>query len=326
MLTARPEVKRTYSRLKRETVEASLQTKTTEETAGEIGNFSTTFDKDEELGIVKVDKMRKITDFFKVKREESTAPFPMSQNHQMTTSSSPITSVSNKLKQTYLDLGQKDLISSKCPDCLMHFNKSFPDDVNLHKKFHSNYLKGYNFNIKIDGEIVTEIAPKDLMKWTKFRFYEIKKFEGKLVKKMEFFMNFVHVQLGAEPLTSQELQENGRYDAVVVVEYSTSKILGFGLFEKCSKVFKSRRNCDNSAIELEAEEVKNNPFDFIGVSRIWVDAKHRCLGLAKTLLDLKCNEKRERVAFSQPTPSGFAFAKSYQKGHFNANQCLIYLK
>lgn len=327
MLTARPEVKRTYSRLKKEANETIANTGDNSDN-NQINSSSTEADVSMtcELGIVQADKMRKITDFFKVKRETSLTSSPKPTNNDATFNnlSSPLTSVSNKLKQTYLDLGQKNLISVQCPDCLMHYNKSFPDDVNLHKKFHMSYLKGFNFNLKIDGENVVEMAPKDLMKWSKFRFYEIKKFDLKLMKKFEFFMNFVHVQLGAEPLTLEELKED--FDGIVAVEHLTNKILAFGLFEKCSKVFRSLQNCDPSAIQLETEQVKCEEFDFIGVSRIWTDERHRSMGLARTLLDLKCLGPRERVAFSQPTPAGFAFAKSYQKSQLNGTQCLIYLK
>lgn len=357
MQTARPKVKRTYSRLKRETSENNDSTEDYKESncnrsssssnSNIINSSITSIEADVvsmtcDLDIVKVDKMRKITDFFKVKRETFVTSSHKSANNDTKitynnynndnndnnitdyTLSSPLTSVSNKFKQTYLDLGQKNLISVQCPDCLMHYNKSFPDDINLHKKFHMNYLKGFNFNLKIDEENVMEMAPKDLMKWSKFRFYEIKKFDSKLMKKFEFFMNFVHVQLGAEPLTVEEMKED--FDGIVVVEHLTNKILAFGLFEKCSKVFKSLKNCDHSSIQLETDQVTCDNFDFIGVSRIWTDERHRSMGLARTLLDLKCKGQRERVAFSQPTPAGFAFAKSYQKSLLKGNQCFIYLK
>ena len=325
MLTARPEVKRTYSRLKKE----SIEEKESKEDIDEKITFTPeTIDVSmtcEDLGIVKVDKLRKITDFFKVKRCEEANKSPKKpSDNELLPLSSPLTSVSNKLKQTYLELGQKNLISIQCPDCQMHYNKSFLDDVNLHKKFHANYLKGFNFNLKVDGDIVAEIAPKDLMKWTKIRFYEIKKFDAKIFKKLEFFLNFVHIQLGAESLTLEELHN---FDSIVAVEHLTDKILAIGLFEKCSKVFKSRQNCSDSSIELETDRIiRENSDDFIGVSRIWTDERHRSIGLARTLLDLKCKERRDIVAFSQPTPAGFAFAKSYQKFLFEGNQCLIYLK
>lgn len=65
-----------------------------------------------------------------------------------------------------------------------------------------------------------------------------------------------------------------------------------------------------------------------GVSRIWVDQKHRRKGIAQTLLksvkrcdhshSILCNHdcqvKPDEVAFSQPTSEGIALATKYQNG------------
>lgn len=325
-MIARPEVKRTYSRLKREDpIEVALNSE-----SFEGGPLSVASNFDEELSVSKPDKMRKITDFFRVKRDspdkdkDSADTTTTTANINAVTCSSPITSVTHKLTQTYLDLGQRNLISIQCPDCLMHYNKSFSDDISLHKKFHSQYLKGYTFTL--DPARYRESSPltEEILKWSRFRFYAIDTFDSVTVKKMEFFLNFVHVQLGAEPLSSEEMRKPGKYSAIVAVEQLTAKIAGLALFEECSKVFRSRTGCSESAIELDNSAVKDEMFT--GVSRIWVDSKHRSKGIASLLLDMKCSRKRENVAFSQPTPSGFTFAKSYQK---NVNgldgQCFIYL-
>lgn len=330
-MIARPEVKRTYSRLKREDpIEASLSSELFEEPIN-ANSF------DNELSVSKPDKMRKITDFFRVKRLETVSNNENTYNTLSNASntatavsnmsnmcSSPLTSVTNKLTQTYLDLGQKNLISIQCPDCLMHYNKSFTDDVSLHKKFHAQYLKGYTFTL--DPSRYRESSPPtdEILKWSRFRFYAVDKFDGVTLKKMEFFLKFVHVQLGAEPLSSEEMKKAGKYSAIVAVEQHTLKIVGLALFEECGKVFRSRAGCSESAIELEDSAVKDETF--IGVSRIWVDSKHRSKGIATLLLDIKCSRKRENVAFSQPTPSGFIFAKAYQKLVAGINsQCFIYL-
>jgi ribosomal protein S18 acetylase RimI-like enzyme len=328
MISARPEVKRTYSRLNKELPCAELSEVAPKGVDCGVQTESLTVIVPVEFEVTKVDKMRKITDFFRVQREVDSTISPIKSTNTISIASSPVTSVANKMKQTFLDLGQKDLISSQCGECLMHFNKSFPDDVALHKKFHAQYLKGYNFNVKVDYVLCKEIAPEagdEMTKWAKYRFYEIKEFEGNLVKKLEFFLNFVHIQLGAEPLTSIELKEPNRYTAIFAVEHLSLKIVGFVLFEKCKKVFRSRLDCDNSAIELDGLEVADVD---IGISRIWVDSKHRTRGLASIMLDLKCGTQKRRntLAFSQPTPAGFAFAKKYQSDFLEGRQCFIYLQ
>lgn len=335
-MLARPEVKRTYSRLKQPN-EANEEAKT-----------------DPIDLLPKLLPKKKITDFFQVKRpevellelesdvgeaepvvnvkleDENASSCSLTSNPKSPIPSSPLTSVSNKLRQTFLDLGQKNLISSQCPDCLMHYNKSFPSDVALHKKFHAGYLKGFTFNCKGNyGEAVRELSPLDVFSTTKwssrFRFYSIENFESAhLLKRLEFFLNFVHVQLGAEPLTVAELKKS--VSAVMVVDGKDDRIIGIALFEPCERVYRSVPDCDGSSIELESAAEGPVTDFYLGVSRIWVDSKHRSRGFASNLLDWKCKGNRERIAFSQPTPIGFAFAKAYQRQQFDGKQCLIYLQ
>ena len=286
---------------------------------------------------VKPDKMRKITDFFRKIVVDTETLNSLNNTHTNTDntinyskeeerikSNVPVT-LTKKNRQTFLDLGQKNLISNQCPECLMHFNKSFTEDVVMHKRFHSQYLKGYNF-VPFGSDWVREIAPPGdvLITWSKFRFYEIIRFDKdrRILNKLNFFLDFVHIQLGAETLTGEEMREGGRYAAIIVTDLST-RIVGLGLFEKCTKVFKSRKGCDPAIIELEANECENVENGFIGVSRIWVDEKNRSKGLASMILNLKCLGDKNRIAFSQPTPSGFAFAKAYQDAA--KQQCNIYV-
>ena len=330
-MLARPEVKRTYSRLKKEELKEPIEPK--EESLTSIEQFTITInhehEHENELSINKPDKMRKITDFFRVKRETSVPNSPVKSIEPPTcTISSPLSFVTAKLTQTYLDLGQKNLISTQCPECLMHYNKSFADDVAVHKKFHSQYLKGYTFTV--DASKCRELSPaaEDILKWTRFRFYAIDKFDGAVLKKMEFFLNFMHVQLGAEPLSPEELKKPGKYSAIVAVEQGGGgRIVGMGLFEGCSKVYRSRAGCSESAIELEDLVNTETATEMIGISRIWVDSKLRSKGIASLVLDMKCSGKRDLVAFSQPTPAGFIFAKKYQRNisGLDGKCCLIYL-
>ena len=188
-------------------------------------------------------------------------------------------------------------------------------------------MKGYTFTV--DPTRYRELAPptEEILKWARFRFYAIDKFDGSVLKKMEFFLNFVHVQLGAEPLSTEEMKKQGKYSAVVAVEHDSEKISGLALFEECNKVFKSLSGCSESSIELESSSLTISSQQFIGVSRIWVDSKHRAKGIASLLLDMKSSRKRGNMAFSQPTPAGFIFAKLYQKNVEGlSGQCLIYLK
>jgi hypothetical protein len=336
MLARPPQVKRTYSRIK-------LQTTTEASTTD-----SAECESSENVEILKAPKMSKITDFFKTREFEQEKDDNHRENGEngeniiinrenilntAHTNANANTAHTNRSQQqqTFLDLGQKNLVSSQCPECLMHFNKSFPEDVSLHKKFHSQYLKGFTFryNPQKDAKSVREIAPDNLLKWSKYRFYDIGDLSHnhRLLKRLAFFMEFVHVQLGAEPLDFNELirteqdSSTGHYSVILTTDHLTSKIVGFCLFEKCKRVFKSVLDCDASAIELEPQHNQQEG-PVYGVSRIWVDPKHRKRNLASTILDLKSSSKRNLIAFSQPTPMGFSFAKKYQR----SPQCFIYLE
>ena len=114
-MLARPEVKRTYSRLKKEEITPTPTGCNSEPNEIVENNFTLPDNHfDEELRIAKPDKMRKITDFFRVKREGFNSKSPVKSLDILTTDtccSSPLTSVTQKLTQTYLDLGQKNLTS-----------------------------------------------------------------------------------------------------------------------------------------------------------------------------------------------------------------------
>ena len=320
--TCRPVVKRTYSRLpKKEEVP------TTSESEKENSFVNATVEM--EVDVSRSIKKTKITDFFK-KRSECDSSFELSPLAKLKLESSPLVAKSNatdsspllhhsqstkKQTQTYLDLGQSGLVSNQCPDCLMHYNKSFPEDKALHKRFHAQYLKGFRF--EPDERIAQELAPPaaNLTSWKRYRFFS----GGEaLIRKLEQFLRFVSVQLGAEPLELHEMKPS--HSLSIAFEASTGEIAACALFEPIKRAYLSKASCSDANIELDDCEF---PVQW-GVSRVWTAEKHRQRGLASLLLDLK-SPNRDSLAFSQPTPTGFAFAKAFQAKHFSSAQCLIYL-
>jgi hypothetical protein len=111
------------------------------------------------------------------------------------------------------------------------------------------------------------------------------------------------------------------------VRVKDDRIVACALFQdriNAEAVYRTKVDCDHSSIELEDLNATSMPL--IGVSRLWTAEFVRRKGLATLLLDLKCNGERQTIAFSQPTPSGFAFAKLYQQSFLHNRQCLVYLK
>jgi hypothetical protein len=318
--SCRPIVKRTYSRLakKEQVYDSSASEK--ENSSFEVEVCA---DADMEIDVSRSIKKTKITDFFK-KRSDSDSSFELSPLAKLKLESSPLlrkakATDSSPLKkqatQMYLDLGQSGLVSTQCPDCLMHYNKSFPEDKALHTRFHSQYLKGFRFDP--DDRISQELAPPPgkLISWKRYRFFS----GGEaLIKKLEHFLRFVSVQLGAEPLELHEMKLS--HSAIIAIDASSSEIAACALFEPIKRGYLNKTDCSEASIELNDLEL---PAQW-GISRIWTAEKHRKRGLASLLLDLK-SSNRECLAFSQPTPTGFAFAKAFQSKHFNSTHCLIYL-
>lgn len=308
----RPPIKRTYSRIKKENEQPMQDLIGFEKENSEM-------QESPPIQVARSLKKTKITDFFR-KKTDPDGSFDMSPLAKLKIASSPIASslpgsaVKVAARQAFLDLGQKDLISTQCPECLMHYNRSFSEDQALHKRFHARYLKGFQYN-PADG-IAQEISPtaQRLDAWKRYRF-----FSGgdAVLKKLDFFLQFVSIQLGAEALEFNEMR--GKHTLVFAIDSRNNEIAACVLFEPIKRAYLTRKGCSEANIEIEPEERAA----IWGVSRIWTGEKHRKQGLASLLLDLKTT-KRSEIAFSQPTPLGFAFAKSYQSVLFGGEQCLIY--
>ncbi len=307
--TCRPIVKRTYSRLPLRKDDLI--------TTSESEKENSSFNQSQEVDVTRSIKKTKITDFFKKKSDGDSSFLELSPLAKLKLESSPLQAQSSKRRQTqtYLDLGQSGLVSTQCPDCLMHYNKSFPEDKALHKRFHAQYLKGFRYDP--EDTIAQELAPppEKLSSWRRYRF-----FAGgeSFIKKLDPFLRFVSVQLGAAPLELHEMK--ALHSLIIAIDASSTEIVACALFEPIKRAYLSKIGCSEASIELDECEFSVQ----WGVSRIWTGMNHRQRGLASLVLELK-TRNRDSLAFSQPTPTGFIFAKAFQSKCFNHAQCLIYL-
>lgn len=107
-------------------------------------------------------KKELITDYFTINKE-NTVKKPSTLN----------VAPHRPLKQTFLDLGQKNLMFRECSECGMKYDSSFEEEVQLHKRFHRLHASGitikFNTTDIIDrhGSFIAIIVPsnrcKDLM-------------------------------------------------------------------------------------------------------------------------------------------------------------------
>jgi hypothetical protein len=218
-----PPVKRTYSRRMVVTdaeEEGHEEERSLEETPSMQSDPDTAVPKyTSRLATAESAKKTKITDFFKKKCTEaleassSCASSPTAQVAKLiqsqSLSSQPSSPLPSSLKQTYLDLGQKNLFSVQCEQCLMHYNKSFLEDVALHKKFHARWMRGFCLRASdIDRLGLVELNPPQLDRWQEFRVVHIRSFGERTLRALEGFLSFVHTQLGAPTLLPPELDDH----------------------------------------------------------------------------------------------------------------------
>lgn len=120
-------------------------------------------------------------------------------------------------RQSYLSLGQKEIFSTQCSVCLMHYNRSFPEDVRLHNSFHARFLRGF----VLHGELLRLVLPcappvARLDQWKRFKFYEFKGplEDKKTFKLFESVLSMISTQLGAPPLQPSDLKQHSVADGV----------------------------------------------------------------------------------------------------------------
>jgi hypothetical protein len=101
-----------------------------------------------------------ITDYFTINKEnfvKKTAFNTSTQQHKHP-------------KQTFLDLGQKNLVFTECSECGMKYDSSFEKEVQLHKRFHRLHAsrKSIKFNTKDIigryGDFIAIIVPSSRCK------------------------------------------------------------------------------------------------------------------------------------------------------------------
>lgn len=84
----------------------------------------------------------KITDFFNKKLPDE---YELAASCKQYSMSSPIKAGEKQQeRQTFLDLGQKNLFMKTCNECGFSYDSSFKTDVKHHKTFHDNYFSCFH--------------------------------------------------------------------------------------------------------------------------------------------------------------------------------------
>uniref|UniRef100_F1LCG8 N-acetyltransferase ESCO2 n=1 Tax=Ascaris suum TaxID=6253 RepID=F1LCG8_ASCSU len=272
-----------------------------------------------------------LTDFFTGIREGSSSQssYLIKRQTPLCFAISPRRSIRRKRRLTIddvtqmtLDAGQKVIGTQRCEKCGMVYDVDCMKDVNAHDEYHNRFISTKWFHVTF-----TQI---DL--WKKKLFFAV--VEGgyifnvrasttcALKKRLEtVVLDCVNEELGYTPDLADVWDKRGLREAWVFISDTEREypfIAGILLVDSVKEARKlpEEHLKDDSASE-SLSEVRDN---LMGVNRIWVHPCMRRRGIAALLLDRARAHflgygilPRERVAFSEPTIAGLAFASKYCK-------------
>eukprot|EP00039_Didymoeca_costata_P008983 m.119279 g.119279 ORF g.119279 m.119279 type:complete len:315 (+) comp14310_c0_seq2:149-1093(+) len=206
---------------------------------------------------------------------------------------------SKKLQQTVLDLGQKSGYTT-CSVCHMMYARGQPNDEKDHKERHDEFEKGVKFGRFHDDDILKKFGNGD--------YIAIVQQCDKTKVKVPQLLEIVNKELGySDELLSESdklyiYMQRGRGVGCVIVEPITC---GYPIIVEQDIV----------CIMKESPKLSR-----VGIQRLWVHKRARKHGIATALVDcvranfVPCDFiETDKVAFSQPTKDGRAFAAKYCK-------------
>ncbi|KAL6782130.1 hypothetical protein ACKKBF_B10780 [Auxenochlorella protothecoides x Auxenochlorella symbiontica] len=220
-------------------------------------------------------------------------------------SAAPRNGASATLRQSFLDLGQRSFHFVQCPSCGLTYSPGQPDDEALHRQHHAKACRPAVYRAGKGHTTVWSDADASIIQ-------------------------VPHDASQAQTLTAMLAREMG-LDAAwlgrtrprlwLYVVQESKHVLG--------AVWAERR-----LVRLAAQPSDDHPtqghsppgHSHVGVRAVWVRASARRRGVASRLLEavlgvdaaLSCRLPRGRLAFTDPTADGLAFARAFlgQAGAF----------
>lgn len=244
------------------------------------------------------------------------------------------------LKQMYLDLGQKKFGHITCSICGMVYTQAESDDEDSHRLFHERFLSGIRFSgwknehvltRFLDGRIIV-VLPTD---------------HPSRVKKILEIKAIIDDQLG---IPHEDIEPQNWDCKAFLFIANTKTVAGCLIAEEADKARRllpskaktnrrkpsSQSNRTRQVKKYSTDAVCSNLPDWCsdeefpvicGVSRVWVDARHRRNKIATRMMDCLLNNflyghvlEKSEIAFSAPTADGNAFANHY----FQSASYLVY--
>ncbi|KAI8998394.1 ESCO1/2 acetyl-transferase-domain-containing protein [Gaertneriomyces semiglobifer] len=220
-------------------------------------------------------------------------------------------------EQLFLDLGQRDVGITTCPECGMKYSKAKPEDEALHVRYHRASIDGIEWS-----GYKTEIIASKLADGSRI-VVVTENCSGHIQAKANEAVAVINGELGsvAECITPGSkiflyISDHKRVVGCVVAEPIEK---AFRVVSKTLAIDDSGKLRDNvqqnGSVYVECNSVVQSP---CGISRIWVSKRNRRKGIASAMLDairvrfvFGCAIGKDELAFSQPTKAGKALAERY---------------
>ena len=230
------------------------------------------------------------------------------------------TSLTSKVEQTFLDLGQSNFGTQKCEVCGMIYSPGKPEDERLHDSYCATKTKPIRFNSKKNDHVVFEndeikifkiqgpIKSKADCKYVEQKYLQVKKI-------MDVAMGFGQAGSSSDSswIAFIHVKQNVLTGCVVVE-----------LIERAYELFSGKVD-DDDENSLRCSEVPVPAR--LGIVQIWVDKRYRRQGVAKCLVDTARKHslygniiRKSECAMTQPTLDGRSFGESY----FDTKKLLVY--
>ncbi|EFJ32108.1 hypothetical protein SELMODRAFT_4751, partial [Selaginella moellendorffii] len=217
--------------------------------------------------------------------------------------------------QYFLDFGQSDFSQSACKVCGLVYARGQENDTKVHEIFHRNFLRGIQFkgwrNERVAARFedrssrVIVVLPQD---------------PAQHRTKVKEVATTMEKEMGLPPDCEAVLQ--------VYLYVESKRVLGCAVAEAIDEAFFVRevqRKIKTSSSSSSADLNKSISYDnntpvaaACGIRGLWVMHSFRRKGIASRLLDTIRDDfafgsqiKLDKLAFSQPTGDGIAFASSY---------------
>ncbi|KAJ3189423.1 N-acetyltransferase esco2 [Gaertneriomyces sp. JEL0708] len=220
-------------------------------------------------------------------------------------------------EQLFLDLGQKDVGITTCPECGMKYSKAKSEDEALHVRYHRASIDGIEWS-----GYKTEIIASKLADGSRI-VVVTENCSGHIQARANEAVAVINGELGsvAESITPGSkiflyISDHKRVVGCVVAEpiakafRVVSKKLAIDDFGKLRDNMQQ-----NGSVYVECNSVVQSP---CGISRIWVSKRNRRKGIASAMLDairarfvFGCAIGKDELAFSQPTRAGKGLAERY---------------